>query len=438
MARMPQGWVFSQGVNYMEVIRIVGGRRLEGEVAIPASKNAALALLSAVPLINGPLVLAGLPDISDVRTKLHLLEVLGVKITEVDGEFNFDTSATESVEPCEEMMRQIRTGFYLFGPLLARFGHAVLPMPGGCPIGDRPVDFHLKGLRAMGADIRIESGRYVGQCERLKGTAIYLDFPSAGATQHLMATACLAEGVTTIQNAAIEPEVTQLADFLIAMGARIEGAGTTSISIYGDGPLKGGWAKVPTDRIQAATYLLAGAITNGDVTVRGVLPEHQVALVQKLKEAEVIVEEGNDWVRVKSEGRAKGVRVKTMPYPGFPTDVQQPFSAFLALARGSSLVEETIYESRIGHVPELIRMGAQMKINNRLTLIDGVHGLRGTTVKASDLRAGAALVLAGLAAEGETVIENVHYIDRGYEDLIGRLTSLDAKVERVTTHRNSH
>jgi UDP-N-acetylglucosamine 1-carboxyvinyltransferase len=421
----------------MEVIRIVGGRRLEGEVAIPASKNAALALLSAVPLIQGPLVLSGLPRISDVRIKQNLLSLLGVKITEIGDETHFDASEASAVEPCEEMMRKIRTGFYLFGPLLARFGHAVLPMPGGCPIGDRPVDFHLKGLRAMGAEISIESGRYVGRVDRLKGTEIYLDFPSAGATQHLMATACLAEGVTTIQNAAIEPEVTQLADFLISMGARIEGAGSSNISIYGDGPLKGGWAKVPTDRIQAATYLLAGAITKGDVTVTGVLPEHQIALIQKLKEAEVIVDEGNDWVRVRSEGRAKAVKVKTMPYPGFPTDVQQPFAAFLALARGSSVVEETIYESRNGHVPELVRMGAQMRTNNRLTMIDGVHSLRGATVKATDLRAGAALILAGLAAEGETVVDNVHFIDRGYEGLIERLTSLDARVERVSSPQSS-
>lgn len=421
----------------MEVIRIVGGRRLEGEVAIPASKNAALALLSAVPLIQGPLALTGLPRISDVRIKQELLSLLGVKISEEGDETHFDSSDAKPVEPCEDMMRKIRTGFYLFGPLLARFGHAVLPMPGGCPIGDRPVDFHLKGLRAMGAEISIESGRYVGRVDRLKGTEIYLDFPSAGATQHLMATACLAEGVTTIQNAAIEPEVTQLADFLISMGARIEGAGTTNISIYGDGPLKGGRANVPADRIQAATYLLAGAITKGDVTVTGVLPEHQIALVQKLREAEVIVDEGNDWVRVRSEGRAKGVRVKTMPYPGFPTDVQQPFSAFLALARGSSVVEETIYESRNGHVPELVRMGAQMRTNNRLTMIDGVNSLRGATVKATDLRAGAALILAGLAAEGETMVDNVHFIDRGYEGLIERLTSLDARVERVSSPQSA-
>jgi UDP-N-acetylglucosamine 1-carboxyvinyltransferase len=416
----------------MEVIRIVGGRRLEGVVEIPGSKNAALALLSAVPLVKGKIVLAGLPNISDVRFKIQLLETMGVKVETINGETHFDTTEAGPKEPSEEIMRKIRTGFYLFGPLLARYGHAILPMPGGCPIGDRPVDFHLKGLRAMGADVKIENGRYVGTCNRLKGAEIYLDFPSAGATQHLMATACLAEGITTIQNAAIEPEVTQLADFLKAMGARIEGVGTATISIHGDGPLEGGWAKVPSDRIQAATYLIAGAITKGDVTVKGILPEHQIALVQKLREAEVLVEEGNDWVRVKSEVRAKGVKVKTMPYPGFPTDVQQPFSAFLALARGNSVIEETIYENRTGHVPELCRMGAQIRTNNRLTMIEGVGNLRGATVKATDLRAGAALVLAGLAAEGITMVDNVHYVDRGYEGLIERLTALDAQVSRVS------
>lgn len=416
----------------MEVIRIVGGRRLEGVVEIPGSKNAALALLSAVPLVKGKIVLADLPNISDVRFKIKLLETMGVRVDTIDGETHFDTTEAGPKEPSEEIMRKIRTGFYLFGPLLARYGHAILPMPGGCPIGDRPVDFHLKGLKAMGADVKIENGRYVGTCNRLKGAEIYLDFPSAGATQHLMATACLAEGITTIQNAAIEPEVTQLADFLKAMGARIEGAGTGTISIHGDGPLEGGWAKVPSDRIQAATYLIAGAITKGDVTVKGILPEHQIALVQKLREAEVLVEEGNDWVRVKSEVRAKGVKVKTMPYPGFPTDVQQPFSAFLALARGNSVIEETIYENRTGHVPELCRMGAQIRTNNRVTMIEGVGGLRGATVKATDLRAGAALVLAGLAAEGTTMVDNVHYVDRGYEGLIERLTALDAQVSRVS------
>lgn len=285
----------------------------------------------------------------------------------------------------------------------------------------------------MGAEVELVGGVYVAETKQLKGAEIYLDFPSAGATQHLMSAAVLAEGSTIIQNAAMEPEITTLADFLNRMGARIEGAGTSTITIQGVTSLHGGDFFVPHDRLQASTYLLAGAMTGGDVKVTGVMPETQMALVNKLREAGAEVDEGSDFVRVAAPTRLEAIHVKTMPYPGFPTDVQQPMSAALCLANGTSTVEETIYESRTGHIPELNRMGAKIRQEGRSSIITGVERLRGAVVEASDLRAGAALVLAGLAAQGKTTVRNVHFIDRGYEGFESRLQSLGAKIERRET-----
>lgn len=415
----------------MSVLRITGGPPLRGDVEIPGSKNASLAILSSVLLCRGQVLLHGVPKVSDVEIKIKLLESFGAEVAWREGSLFIDCTNLRYWEPDEVHVRPIRTSFYLLGPLLARLGRARLPMPGGCKIGARPVDFHLKGLASLGAKIELVGGCYVAEAHDLSGSEIYLDFPSAGATQHLMATACLARGVTTIHFAATEPEVVTLADFLRAMGARIEGAGTGTITIVGVEELHGCEYTVPVDRIQAGTFLLAGAMTRGDVTVRNILPETQTALVAKLREAGIHSEEGADWVRVWADSRPKGIRVKTMPFPGFPTDIQQPMAALLALADGPSVVEETIYESRTGHVQELNRMGAKMRVEGRSTVIDGVGKLRGAVVEASDLRAGAALVLAGLAAEGETIVKNVHFIDRGYEDLEGHLRSLGGQIERL-------
>lgn len=415
----------------MNVLRIQGGTPLEGTLDISGSKNAALAILSAVPLVHGTVVLHNVPDISDIAIKAELLRGFGAVVTRDGDTMTIDATGLTSWEPDEAMMRKIRTGFYLLGPLLARMGHAKLPMPGGCKIGARPVDFHLKGLRALGAQVDLVNGFYEADASGMKGAEIYLDAPSAGATQHLIATAAMVEGCTVIQNASMEPEVVTLAEFLNAMGARIEGYGTSSITITGVSRLNGGQFRVPADRLQAGTYLLAGAITRGDVTVQNILPENQTALINKLKEAGIQAEEGPDWVRVWSTGRPTAIRVKTMPYPGFPTDMQQPMAAVLALAKGSSVVEETIYESRTGHVQELNRMGANMRIEGPSTVIEGVESLNGAVVEASDLRAGAALCLAALAARGETVVKNVHFIDRGYERLEENLTLLGATIERV-------
>lgn len=415
----------------MHVLRIRGGNRLHGEVEVPGSKNATLAILSSVPLTNGKIVLHNVPEISDVRIKLELLEDFGANIERHEGSVFIDCSDFKYHEPDETRVRPIRTSFYLLGPLLARLGKAKLPMPGGCLIGARPVDFHLKGLALLGAEVDLANGCYTASTDGLKGADIYFDFPSAGATQHLMATATLAVGITTIHNAAMEPEVTTLASFLNMMGARIEGAGTSTITITGVESFEDCEFRIPADRLQASIYLMAAAITKGDITVRGVLPENQTATVTKLKEAGADFQEGSDWVRVTATDRLSGIRIKTMPYPGFPTDAQQLMAAVLTLAKGNSTVDETIYESRIGHVPELNRLGAKIRVEGRMTLIDGVNSLYGAVVHASDLRAGAALCLAALAAEGDTYIKNVHFIDRGYDKLEERISSLGGEIERL-------
>jgi len=414
----------------MTTYRITGGKRLHGEVEVPGSKNAALAILSAVMLADGPTVIHNLPTVSDIHIKVKLLERFGAIVEWREGSLFIDCSNVVAAEVEEDIVRPIRTSFYLLGSLLARTGMAKLPAPGGCKIGARPVDLHLKGLALMGAHVELDEGCYYASCDQLVGAQIYLDVPSAGATQHLMATATLAHGVTEIQNAAVEPEIVTLAEFLNRMGARIEGAGTSTITIIGVERLHGCEFLVPADRLQAGTYLLAGAITRGQVTVKGIVPEHQNALINKLREAGAVATEGPDWVTVAATGRLNAIRVKTMPYPGFPTDIQQPMAALLAMANGVSVVEETIYESRTGHVPELNRLGAKIRLEGRSAIIDGVRSLSGAHVEASDLRAGAALILAALAAEGETVVSNVHFIDRGYEDLEGKLARLGASIQR--------
>ena len=418
-------------VGYMNAYKIEGGTRLEGSVDVKGSKNTALAVMSAVILADGVTTLRNVPDLSDTRNKALLLEKFGAKVEWSEDTMFIDCSNIVPGTADEETVRAIRTSFYLLGPLLARIGKVVLPAPGGCKIGARPVDLHLKGLELLGAKIELNGGVYYASADKLVGATIFLGFPSAGATQHLMTTACLAEGITVIENAAMEPEVISLAEFLNRIGARVEGAGTPTITIHGRSRLEPADFRIPADRLQAGTFLLAGAMTQGDVCVTSILPEHQTALVSVLKTAGAKVQEGPDWVRVSADRRLDGLRIRTMPYPGFPTDMQQPMAALLALANGTSLVEETIYESRIGHIQELNRMGAQIRSEGRTAVITGVDTLRGAVVEASDLRAGAALVLAGLAAEGTTVVKNVHFIDRGYQMFEQTLGTLGAKIERI-------
>ncbi len=421
----------------MSTFHIIGGEKLCGEIDVAGSKNTALAIMSAVVLADGVTVLHNVPDVSDTRIKATLLERFGVKVQWLERSLYLDCSNVVAGEADEETVRAIRTSFYLLGPLLARVGRVSMPAPGGCKIGARPVDFHLKGLALLGAEVELEGGVYNAKVRQLNGAEIYLDFPSAGATQHLMATATLARGITVIQNAAAEPEVIALAEFLNRMGARIEGQGTSTVSIIGVDRLEPCEYRIPADRLQAGTYLLAGAITRGRVTVKGIMPDHQTALVNKLREAGAEIEEGPDWVTVGAQSRLKAIKVKTMPYPGFPTDIQQPMAALLALAQGTSVVEETIYESRSGHVQELNRMGANIRMQGSSAIICGVENLKGAIVEASDLRAGAALCLAGLAAAGDTIVKNIHFIDRGYQAFEANLSSLGARIERVETDVSS-
>lgn len=415
----------------MHSLIIRGGNKLSGEISVSGSKNIALAILSSVVLAEEPVVLTNVPRISDTLIKTQLLEVFGAKVEWNGNTVRIDCSDLKQGEADEEMVRAIRTSFYMVGPLVARIGSLQMPAPGGCKIGERPVDLHLKGLKQLGVKIELDGGIYQANQTKLKGTEVYLDKPSAGATQHIMSTACLATGTTVITNAAMEPEIVALADFLNRLGASVEGAGTSSITIQGKQSLRGCDYKIPADRIQAGTFLLAGAITGGDVTIKDILPEDQTAVVNKLREAGALVDSGVDQVRVGTPSRLIGVNVITMPHPGFPTDMQQPMAATLCVADGTSFVEETIYESRTGHISELSRMGAKIKQEGSSAVIQGVNELRGATVYASDLRAGAALCLAGLVAKGETVVKNVHYIDRGYQQIEDTLTALGADIRRV-------
>jgi UDP-N-acetylglucosamine 1-carboxyvinyltransferase len=421
----------------MSVLVISGGRRLEGSIDVPGSKNAALSLLSAVMLCDGVSVLHNVPRVSDTAIKANLLSKFGAKVEWHEGSLFVDATKLKQGDVDEETVRSIRTSFFLLGPLLARIGKVSMAAPGGCKIGARPLDYHVKGLTKMGAQVDFSGGVYHAKTKGLKGDEVYLDHPSPGATQHLMSTAVLAEGCTVIENAAMEPEVSTLATFLNRMGARIEGHGTARITINGVKSLTGCEFNVPADRIQAGTYMVAAAVTQGDVTVRGIMPDDQSAVCNKLREAGAEVTEGPDWIRVEASSRPDAFKVKTMPYPGFPTDLQQPMCALASIATGTSYIEETIYESRTGHIPELTRMGANIRTEGRTAVIEGVEALTGCSVEASDLRGGAALVLAGLAATGDTTIHNVNYVDRGYERLEEILSSLGGRVERVPSEGES-
>jgi UDP-N-acetylglucosamine 1-carboxyvinyltransferase len=405
--------------------------RLSGVIEVAGSKNIALAVLSAVPLAQTPVLIRNVPVISDTQIKVQLLESFGAKAEWQGSDLRIDCSELHSAEPDEDMVRLIRTSFYMLGPLVARVGSLRMAAPGGCKIGARPVDLHLKGLHALGAKVELDGGVYEASAGVLRGSEVYLDMPSAGATQHIMCAASMARGVTTIQNAAMEPEIVALAEFLTSLGAKISGQGSSLITIEGVEQLGGSEYKIPADRIQAGTFLIAGAMTGGNVTVKEINADDQTAVVNKLREAGAEVETTETSVTVNAPNRLNGVNIKTMPHPGFPTDVQQPMAAALCVANGASVVEETIYESRTGHLPELSRMGANIRQEGRSAFIVGVNKLRGAKVQASDLRAGAALCLAGLVAEGETLVQNIHWIDRGYDSIERKLTELGADASRV-------
>lgn len=419
----------------LEKLVIKGGNQLNGRVRVSSAKNAVLPIIAATLLASTPSKLLEIPNLEDVGTISQVIESLGVKITrnEADDEIIFDASMLTATEAPYELVRKMRASFLVMGPLLARKGEAKISMPGGCAIGARPIDLHLKAFEALGAKIEItEDYVYAHAPEGLQGTQIYLDFPSVGATENVIMAASMAKGKTVIENAAEEPEIVDLATFLNAMGANIRGAGTNVIRIEGVESLHGAIHTVIPDRIEAGTYLIAAAMAGGDVFVENALPEHLKPVVAKLKEAGVTVEEDIDGIRVISTGKGlKAVDIKTLPYPGFPTDMQAQMMTLLAVTKGSSIITETVFENRFMHVAELVRMGASIKIDGRTAIIEGVESLTGCEVKATDLRAGAAMILAGLVAQGETEISDIYHIDRGYVNIEGKFRGLGANIYRV-------
>ena len=418
----------------MEKLIVKGGNRLVGAVKTSGAKNAVLPIIAASILGTTQSHLDEVPMLEDVHTISEVLKCLGLAV-ECSPEKNvLDIDSTEitSYEAPYELVRTMRASFLVMGPLLARIGKARISMPGGCAIGARPIDIHLKGFEALG--VKIEQGHgYIEASapEGLKGTSIYFDFPSVGATENIMMAASLAEGTTILENAAEEPEIVDLANYLNKMGAKIRGAGTDTIRIEGVEKLHGADYTIIPDRIEAGTYMIAAAMTGGDVVVENVLPEHQKPLIAKLREAGAVVEEDIDKVRVIGKNPLKAVSIKTLPYPGFPTDMQAQMMAMMVIAEGRSKVTETVFENRFMHVVELNRMGAQISTEGRSAVIDGPCKLTGCDVRATDLRAGAAMILAGLVAEGTTRIGDLHHIDRGYENIVAKLKNLGADIERV-------
>lgn len=407
---------------------------LEGTVKIDGAKNAALPIIAASLLGTEPIVLEDVPNLVDVKIILKVLESLGAKVEFLsENRVSIDSSNINSFVTDRSLMEKMRASFLVMGPLLARFGRADAFLPGGCAIGSRPIDLHLKGFKILGALIEEEPDKVSARCEKLYGDTIYLDFPSVGATQNIMMAATLAKGETIIENAAKEPEIVDLGNFLNKMGAKISGAGTSTITIVGVEKLKGTVHTIIPDRIEAATFMIAAAITGGKVVVQNCISNHIKPVIAKLKEtgAYVVVNEDEDSIFVKGSDKIKGTDIKTLPYPGFPTDVQAQFMAYLCVCEDQAKVTETVFENRFMHVDELNKMGAIIATSGKEARIAGVRKLVGADVKATDLRAGAALVLAGLVAEGTTTIGNIYHIDRGYNDFVGKMKSLGANIERV-------
>jgi UDP-N-acetylglucosamine 1-carboxyvinyltransferase len=409
---------------------IEGGVPLKGEVAVSAAKNAALPALAASLLTARPLTLTNVPDLGDVRTMLKLLQTLGARADRRGGEVSMTVERLASDVAPYELVSTMRASVLVLGPLVARHGSARVALPGGCAIGVRPIDQHLKGLAKLGAEIDIENGYVVARASRLKGARIATDLVTVTGTENLMMAAALAEGVTVIENAAREPEVGDLAALLTAMGARLDGVGTGRIEIHGVPELGGAVHRVVPDRIEAGTLLVAGAITRGDVRVTHVVPDHLAAVLAKLEECGVMLETGPTWVRARAGERPRSADIVTSPFPGFPTDMQAQLMTLLGLAEGQSTVTETIFENRFMHAAELARMGASITTDGSIAIIRGVESYQGAPVMASDLRASAALVLAGLAARGRTEVSRIYHLDRGYERLETKLTALGARIER--------
>ena len=417
----------------MNKLHIEGGAKLEGDVRISGAKNATLPILAATLLAEEPVVIANVPHLRDVTTTIELLARMGVTVT-MDERMHIEVDSTTLREPFApyELVRTMRASILVLGPMLARFGRADVSLPGGCAIGARPVDLHVAGLTALGADISIEDGYIKARADRLRGARLVLDTVTVTGTENLMMAAVLAEGRTTIENAAREPEVADLAACLNQMGARISGAGTDTIVVDGVDAVGGTRYTVLPDRIEAGTYLVAAAVTGGCVRVTSVRPDHLDAICAKLQDAGAHIETGADWVRLDMGGaRPRSVDLRTAPYPAFPTDMQAQFTALNAVAEGVGTISETIFENRFMHVLELQRMGAHIRLEGNTAVIQGVERLNGAPVMATDLRASASLVLAGLVAEGTTVVDRIYHIDRGYECIEEKLSGLGANIRRV-------
>lgn len=416
----------------MEQYVIKGGNPLYGEVEIGGAKNAALAILAAAIMTDETVTIDNLPNVRDINVLLQAIEEIGAHVERVDiHKVKINGSFIRGVNVDNEFIRRIRASYYLIGALLGKYKHAEVALPGGCDIGSRPIDLHMKGFRSMGADIDIAHGLVIARAKELKGTHIYMDKVSVGATINIMMAAAMADGKTVIENAAKEPHVVDVANFLNSMGANIRGAGTDVIRIVGVEKLHATEYSVIPDQIEAGTFMFAVAAAGGNVLVKNVIPKHLEATTAKLLEVGCQVEEFDDSVRVISDGHLKHTQVTTLPYPGFPTDMQPQMSVLLGIAEGTSTVTESIFENRFKYVDELTRMGADIKVESNIAIISGVKRYTGARVNAPDLRAGAALVIAGLAAEGITVVDDIYYIQRGYEALEEKLTKIGAKIARV-------
>jgi len=416
----------------MDKLSIQGGIPLSGEVRISGAKNAALPILCAGLLSAEPLVVSNVPHLRDITTMIGLLAQMGMVVS-VDDKLgvSLDASDIHNRAAPYELVKTMRASILVLGPLLARFGEARVSLPGGCAIGSRPVNLHIKGLQAMGAQIEIEHGYIVAHAKRLKGAHICMDMVTVTGTENLMMAAVLAEGTTVLENAAREPEVVDLAHCLIAMGAKIEGAGSDVITIHGVERLHGASYRVMPDRIETGTFLVAAAATGGKVLVKDTRPDILDAVLDKLREAGATLAQGTDWIRLEMQGPLKSVNVRTAPYPAFPTDMQAQFMALNAIAEGSAMVTETIFENRFMHVQELRRLGAHIEVEGNTALVRGVSKLDGAIVMATDLRASACLVIAGMVAQGETTIERIYHLDRGYECIEEKLSQLGARIKRV-------
>ncbi|CAC6462718.1 UDP-N-acetylglucosamine 1-carboxyvinyltransferase [Staphylococcus aureus] len=419
----------------MDKIVIKGGNKLTGEVKVEGAKNAVLPILTASLLASDkPSKLVNVPALSDVETINNVLTTLNADVTYKKDENAVVVDATKTLneEAPYEYVSKMRASILVMGPLLARLGHAIVALPGGCAIGSRPIEQHIKGFEALGAEIHLENGNiYANAKDGLKGTSIHLDFPSVGATQNIIMAASLAKGKTLIENVAKEPEIVDLANYINEMGGRITGAGTDTITINGVESLHGVEHAIIPDRIEAGTLLIAGAITRGDIFVRGAIKEHMASLVYKLEEMGVELDYQEDGIRVRAEGELQPVDIKTLPHPGFPTDMQSQMMALLLTANGHKVVTETVFENRFMHVAEFKRMNANINVEGRSAKLEGKSQLQGAQVKATDLRAAAALILAGLVADGKTSVTELTHLDRGYVDLHGKLKQLGADIERI-------